>query len=325
MTLPSLGIDIAKDTYQVELQNGPHRHTAEFANQPDEFRRLTAWLKKRGARQVHACLEATGRYGDALASYLHAQGHVVSVVNPFQIKAYAQSQLTRNKTDRLDASVIADFCRTQQPAAWTPPAPEIRELQELVHHYDTLQEQRQQVKNRLAAGFTSSVVVAQLQAQLTLLDEQLGALRQDLHDHLQRHPDLKRQQALLQSIVGVGEVTAAKLLAIEPLRFDDARALSAFGGLSPMLRTSGASVHRRTKLSKMGDPHLRRALYMPAISAKRFNPIIRAFCDRLTKRGKHPMAIIGAAMHKLLVLAYGVLKSGKPFDPDYRPAAHSAA
>ena len=325
MTAPVLGIDIAKDTYQVELQTGSQRYTAEFVNQPDEFRRLTAWLKKHGARQVHACLEATGRYSDDLASYLHETGQTVSVVNPYQIKAYAKSQLTRNKTDRLDASLIADFCRTQQPPAWTPPAPEIRELQELVHQYETLQLQRQQVKNRLAAGFKSPVVRAQLQAQLALLDEQLRNLQQSMHDHIQHHPDLKHQQELLQSIPGIGAVTAAKLQAMAPLRFDDARAVSAFGGLSPMIQTAGTSVHRRTKLSKMGDPYLRRALYMPALSAKRFNPIVRAFCERLAARGKHPMAIIGAAMHKLLVLAYGVLKSNTPFDPNYRPAAHVAA
>lgn len=325
MTLPVLGIDIAKATYQVELQKGSQRYTAEFANQPAEFRRLTAWLKKHGARQVHACMEATGRYSDDLAGYLHDTGQTVSVVNPYQIKAYAKSQLTRNKTDRLDATVIADFCRTQQPAVWTPPAPEVRELQELVHQHETLQVQRQQIKNRLAAGFKSPVVLAQLQTQLALLDEQLQTLLQSVHDHIQRHPDLKRQQALLESIPGIGAVTAAKLQAIEPLRFDDARAISAFGGVSPMIQTSGTSVHRRTKLSKMGDPHLRQALYMPAISAKRFNPIVKAFCDRLAVRGKHPMAIIGAAMHKLLILAYGVLKSGKPFDPDYRPVAPFAA
>lgn len=325
MTLPVLGIDIAKATYQVELQKGTQRFTAEFANQPDAFCRLTAWLKQHGARRVHACLEATGRYSDDLAFYLHETGQTVSVVNPYQIKAYAKSQLTRNKTDRLDASVIADFCRTQHPAAWTPPAPEIRELQELVHQYETLQLQRQQVKNRLAAGFKSPVVRAQLQAQLALLDEQLRTLQQNMHDHIQRYPHLKHQQALLESIPGIGAVTAAKLQALDLLRFDDARAVSAFGGLSPMIQISGTSVHRRTKLSKMGDPHLRQALYMPALSAKRFNPIVRDFCKRLAARGKHPMAILGAAMHKLLVLAYGVLKSDQPFDPNYRPVAHFAA
>ncbi len=285
---------------------------------------MTAWLKKHGARQVHACLEATGRYSDELACYLQETGQTVSVVNPYQIKAYAKSQLTRNKTDRLDASVIADFCRTQHPAPWTPPAPEIRELQELVHQYDSLQLQRQQVKNRLAAGFKSPVVRAQLQAQLALLEEQLRTLQQNMHDHIQRYPHLKHQQALLESIPGIGAVTAAKLQALDLLRFNDARAVSAFGGVSPMIQISGTSVHRRTRLSKMGDPHVRHALYMPALSAKRFNPIVRDFCERLVARGKHPMAILGAAMHKLLVLAYGVLKSDTPFDPNYRPVAQFA-
>ncbi len=317
MSLPVLGIDIAKGSYWVALRPGGKQHQGEFENTPGGFKRLTAWLRKRGVNQVHACLEATGRYSDELAYALHQQGHVVSVVNPLRIKAYAQSRLSRNKTDAVDAGLIADFCATQQPPAWTPPAPEIRELQELAHQYDALQVQRTQLSNRLGAGLRSAAVKQQLQVQLDLVDQQLAELKRLIDDHLERHPDLKRQRELVESIIGVGSLTAAKIIAADPRRFEDSRAFAAYAGLTPRHYLSGTSVRRRSRLSKLGDVDLRRALYFPALSAMRFNTLIRNFCERLSQKGKHKMTIIAAVMHKLLVLAYGVLKSGKPFDPNY--------
>jgi transposase len=120
----------------------------------------------------------------------------------------------------------------------------------------------------------------------------------------------------LESIPGVGEATIAQILSFMgvPKRFKNARQLAAFVGLNPKKHESGSSVRGRSRLSKTGDSALRKALYMPAISAKKYNPVIKAFCERLQKAGKPPMVIIGAAMRKLLHLIYGVLKSGKPFN-----------
>ncbi len=317
MSLAYLGLDIAKATYQATLLSQGKRFRREFNNQPAEFGRLSHWLHKHGAVQVHACLEATGRYGEDLALYLHTQGHQVSVVNPLRIKAYAQSQLTRNKTDRLDADLIAQFCQTQTPDLWTPPAPEVLELRELVHHYDSLQALKVQVQNRRQSGVKSAVVQAQLDSQLRLLEQQLTDLRQQINDHLDQHPDLRRQADLLESIPGIGALTAAKLVAEDPLRFASARAFAAYAGATPRQGLSGTSVHRPARLSKLGDADLRRAVYFPAVVACRYNPLVHALSDRLAERGKCAMTIIGAAMHKVLRLAYGVLKSGQPFDPNF--------
>jgi len=324
MSLPALGIDIAKDSYCVALRHEDKLHQGEFENTPAGFKRLTSWLHKRGVRRVHACLEATGRYSDELAHYLHEQGQEVSVVNPLRIKAYAQSRLARNKTDEVDAELIADFCASQHPPAWTPPAPEVRELQELAHQYDVLQVQRTQLTNRLGAGLKSAAVKQQLQDQLDLVDQQIAELKRLIDDHIERHPDLKRQHDLVDSITGFGSLTAAKIIAADPQRFEDSRAFAAYAGLTPMHQVSGSSVRRKSRLSKIGDVDLRRALYFPALSAMRFNKLIRNFCERLAQKGKHKMTIIAAAMHKLLVLAYGVLKSGKPFDPLYVPKSRIA-
>jgi transposase len=316
-----LGIDIAKDTFQVHLQREMRTWSAEFENSAKGFHQLSSWLTKRQVEQAQACMEATGRYGDDLAQYLHDHGHRVSVVNPARIKAYGQSQLQRNKTDRVDAALIADFCRTQQPAAWTPPSPELRELQEFLRQYDALQAALQQTKNRLAAGFHSELILKQLRDQQEFLEEQVAELTRQIAQHLRQYPDLHRQFDLLDSIPGVGLITAARLLALNLERFADARAAAAFTGLTPRQHQSGTSVHRHSHISKMGPTSFRAGLYMPILSAQRFNPIIRAFCARLKAAHKNSLAIIVAAMHKLVVIAYGVLKSGQPFDPHYSAKA----
>ena len=319
MTASILGIDIAKDTFQVTLLHHGQSRRAAFANEPKGFAQLGRWLDKRGASQVHACLEATGRYGDELALWLHQAQHTVSVVNPARIKAYAHSRLTRNKTDQVDADVIAHFCQTQQPAAWTPPAPEIRELQARLHQWDALDQMRQQEANRLGAGVPSPVVRQTIEAHLAFIDAQIQQLETQIHDHIQGHPALSEQFALLRSIKGLGERTAYRLLAKDLGRYDDARAAVADAGLNPRLVSSGL-FKGRTRLSKIGDANLRKALYFPAIVAMRHNPLVKALCTRLAERGKCNMVLIGAAMRKLLCLAFGVLKSGRPFDPHYRGA-----
>jgi transposase len=311
-----LGIDVAKDTFQVTLLHGTQKRRAELPNDATGFAQLGRWLAKRKAGLLHACLESTGRYGDELALWLHAAGHTVSVVNPARIKSYAQSQLRRNKTDKLDGDVIADFCRTQQPAAWTPPSPEIRELQALLHQLEALAQMRQQEANRLSAGVPSATVRQTIAAHLAFIDAQLAELEQQIHDHIQGQPALKEQFTLLRTIKGIGARTAYRLVAKDLRRYDDARAAVADAGLNPRVVTSGL-FKGHTKLSKIGDATVRKALYFPAIVAWKHNPVVRELCERLVARGKCNMAVIGAAMRKLLCLAYGVLKSGRPFDPHY--------
>lgn len=122
---------------------------------------------------------------------------------------------------------------------------------------------------------------------------------------------------MLITIPGIGEKTASEIISFHPLGFDSARAFAAYAGLSPQIGDSGTSVHRKTRLCKIGDPNLRHALYMPAMTARRYNQVVKEFCDRLAKHGKSNMVVLGAAMRKLLCLAYSVLKSGMPFDPNY--------
>ena len=321
---PVLGIDVAKRTFAVALMMSDERFRRhEFANNAEGFERLSTWLKDHEVGVVHACMEATGRYGEALAMYLYAKGHTVSIINPAMIYHYALSELRRNKTDRLDAEVIARYCAKQTPRAWQPTTPEVLKLREMVKYVETLQQQRTQVLNRKSAAPPLPEIRQALDEQLKFLEGQIEQFLKAIHEHVDLHPDLRKQRDLLITIKGIGEKTANEIISYNPMAFDSARAFAAYAGLSPQIGDSGTSVHRKTRLSKIGDANLRHALYMPAMAARRYNEVIKPFCDRLAKHGKSKMVVLGAAMRKLLCLAYGVLKSGVPFDPNYAVDAQS--
>lgn len=312
-----VGLDVSKANLDVLLLRLTDCQHTQVPNSKAGFRTLHNFLKKRCPDKAHVCLEATGLYGDGVAEFLHEQGYRVSVVNPARVKAYGDSQLKRNKTDRSDAALIADFCRTQQPDAWQPPAPEVKELRAMLRHLDDLKAMRQQEANRLQSGEQSAAVLTQLQQHLAFLDGQIVQIQRQIDDHFDQHPSLKQQRALLTSIPGIGDLTAGRLLAeLHAFRaFSTARQVAAFVGVTPRQHQSGSSIHRPSRISKQGNAALRAALYMPAVSAKTHNPCVRALAHRLKASGHSNMSILVAAMHKLLHLAFGVLKSGQPFDP----------
>ncbi|MGE5707667.1 MAG: IS110 family transposase [Bacteroidota bacterium] len=315
MDLPILGIDIAKSKFDVcLLLNGKTKHKV-CPNTPEGFQELLGWLSRQKVDRVRACMEATGTYGEALATFLSDNGHPVSVVNPARIKAFAQSEMVRTKTDKADSGVIARFCLAFEPESWSPPAPETRELRALVRRLNDLKEMAQMEENRLKSGLSSSHVVESIEKNLKSLKRQIREVEDLIRDHIDRHPGLKSQHDLLTSIPGVGEITANAFLGEvgDITRYQNARGLVAALGLSPRERRSGSSVRGKTRLCKTGNAILRRALYMPALVAKRINPLIKSTCDRLLERGKAKMAVIGAAMRKLVHIMFGVLKNQTPF------------
>jgi transposase len=317
-----LGLDVAKGKFDAALLREEGRvHYRTFANTPEGFASLRAWLAREQALAGHACLEATGTYGLALARFLHQAGITVSVVNPACPKAFAESALLRTKTDRVDAALLARFCQAMQPIPWSPPAPEVAELQALVRRLESVQQLHTQEQNRLEAPELDAAVKESLARVLELLEAEQARLEQQIAAHIEQHSELKAKQALLCSIPGVGTKTANVLIGeISGRDFRRARQLAAYAGLVPQEHQSGNSVRGKARLSKKGNGRLRKALYWPAVAAIRHNPTLRAFAARLREAGKPKLVIIAAVMRKLLHLAFGVLKTQHPFDPNHQPA-----
>lgn len=312
-----VGIDVSKETLDACLlkETGKPQHK-QFENSPKGHAKLLRWaLHMSAGVPLHFAMESTGSYSTGVASFLVQSQQKVSVVNPALIKYAGLAQGVGNKTDKADARLIADYTRKENPPLWRMAAPEVQKLVSLVRHLDTLIQQRTQTQNRLAQPLLDQSVQRSLKKLLRFLDKEIAAVQAQINQHIGNTPSLKADQELLLSIPGIGETTAQTILAELPdvSQFSSAQSAAAYAGLNPKEYQSGTSVKKRTRLSKRGNAHLRAALYWPAISATRFNPLVRAHYLRLLEGGKCPMAALGAAMRKLLMIAYGVLKSRRPF------------
>lgn len=316
-----LGIDIAKRKFDVCLRppaqaTGP-RHHATFENNGKGFRALRRWMAQHQAPCVHACLESTSRYGDALALWLHQHHHDVSVINPRRIRHYADSRLVRTQNDRVDAGLIADFCASENPRLWQPTPGDKRQLQDLVRARGFFLDQKQQCANRLETE--GSHTRTYLRQHIGQLKKTISKIEKQITSLLQAQPELSRQVELVDSIIGVGRITAAVAVAeLPPIeQFEHAGQAVAFAGLDPKRKTSGDTIATAPRQSKMGSRLLRKTLYMAALCALRRNPIIAAMGQRLAARGKTGKLAVAAAMRKLLRLIFGVLKNQTPFDPNW--------
>jgi len=311
-----LGIDVAKAKLDCALRmpDGKHKHKV-VENTQRGFTALIEWLDKQGAAHVHACMEATGTYWEAVAEFLANRKMAVSVVNPAQIKAFGASRLVRTKTDKVDAQLIAAFCSEHRPEPWQAPSPGEQALRALVLRLEALQAMCTQESNRLEVA--RDIVRTDIANHIAWLDDEIKALTKKIRDHINDDPDMKSKQALLDSIPGIGERTIALLLAfcLHPGRFANARQAAAFAGLDPRQHESGSSVRGKPRMPKIGHAFLRKALYMPAMVALYKTDWGRRFRERLAFAGKPPKLIIGAMMRKLVHVAFGVLKSEKPFNP----------
>ena len=317
MSKITIGVDIAKKKFDVaSLIDGKYKHKT-FTNDKLGFIAFIAWFFPLcGDVKPLICMEATGAYSLPLADFLTQQGHSVSLVNPAKIHAFGKSELSRAKTDKADAKLIARYALTMQPPLWIPAPINIRELQALVRRVEHLLEMIQMERNRQDTAEDN--VVASINTVLATLEAELQATRKAIRDHINNDPDLKQRGTLLDSIPGIGEVSIAYLLIAlsTHYNFNNAKQVVAFAGLASAPRESG-QWRGNTHIAKNGDSALRKALYMPALVAWQHNPLIRVFCERLKANGKNGKAVVCAAMRKLIHLAFGVLKSGKPFDPNY--------
>lgn len=320
----ALGIDVSRDKLDLALLLPDEKlHTKSVLGDERGFQALVRWVARLAGEPsaVHVCLEASGGYEEPAALFLVEQSFAVSVLNPRQIKAYADTRLRRSKTDRTDAALIARFCQRERPPLWQVPSPQLRHLRGLTRARDALKRDRDRLRNRRQrvgqgpAGQAHEAVIETLQEQITALEEAIEA-------HVEAHPDLARERDLLVTIPGIGSQTAAVVLSElgQVRRFENARQAAAYAGLVPSHHISGTSVKRRSRLSKLGNARLRHALYFPALTALRHNEAVAVLGRRLRAAGKVKIVVVGAAMRKLVHICYGVLRSGEPFDASLHPA-----
>lgn len=318
----TVGIDVSKKKLDVALLQEGKVKSKVLMNSPAGYRELGVWLERQHVvlGEVHACMESTGIYSEPVALGLQDLGLQVSLVNPACIKGFAQSENIRNKNDKLDAAVIARYCAAMHPALWQAPPLEQRQLRAWIDRLRALKDIRHQELNRIEAHeFAGNVeLVAHIEEHIDWLDAQIKRLEHDIDDHIDRHPNLKHDAELLTSIPGLGRTTAAKVLGTvgDLRRFTSAKALAAFIGVTPRQRQSGM-MRGRTTVSRIGHHDLRAALYLPAVVARKHNPLLHAFAERLLHNGMAPMAVITAIARKLVHQMYGVIRSGQPFDPAY--------
>ena len=325
-----LGMDVAKAKLDCCLlldDTTGKRKTKVVTNSKSGIADLLAWVVKQqvSPSELHVVMEGTGVYHEQAALALADAKVVVSIVNPAQVKSFGRGLAVRTKTDGVDSFVLARYGILLKPAAWIPPAPEARVLQALLSRREAVAQDLQRERNRqekAEATDTPDRIQTSIADSIEFLSKQLAKLQQEIDQHIDRHPGLKEDMSLLQSIPAVGPQVGGNLLSVmHSHSFGSAEHLAAYLGLVPVERQSGSSVLGRARLSKAGPARIRAVLYMAAIVATKHNPHVKAVYDRLLARGKSKMSALGAAMRKLVHLCFGVIKTRKPYQSNYAKIA----
>jgi transposase len=319
-----LGIDVSKLKLDAALWLPEPRkwYALRADNSAAGVSKLLHWAQAKSGAPIHAyrvVLEATGVYHELAAETAFEAGAEVVLANPKRVRDFASGHGILNKTDAVDARALARYGAEAEVIAWLPPPLEVRILRALLARLAAVEEDLQREKNRrekAQATVSPAPVLESLERTLEALKEERKRLQQAIDDHYDQHPDLKRQYDLLKTIPAVGDKSANQLLCLLRSKcFDSARQAAACSGLVPIHHGSGTSVHQPPRLSKQGDPRLRKVLYMAAVSALKHNPELRRIYDHFVQNGKAKIAALGVLMRKLVHIAYGVLKNHQPYNP----------
>jgi len=321
MKLNHVGIDVSAKTFTTIIDHEGERTEAfDLPNDPKGFKKLIRLATKKGF-SAQVVLEATGNYSLDLALALHRAKRVeVMVANPRAVSQFAGAYLRRSKTDALDANVIVEFSIRMPFEAWKPPEAHCFNLRAISRRIEALTKTATQEKNRLHAATTfdemSDVVRNDIEVNIRHLERRIERLREQAREHIAEHPDLERSFLHITSVKGIAQAAGIQILAeISTLPKDmDVRQWVAHAGIDPLQFESGTSVHKASRISRRGNAHLRRALFLPALVAVQYEPHVTAFYEKLLERGKTKMQANVAVMRKLLHAIYGMLKHDRDFD-----------
>ncbi len=314
------GIDVAHKTLALVISKGEKLGKArEFANSPTGHQALIKALKSVKVQRV--CLEATGSYHLDLALAIEAAGLALMVLNPKAAKRFAEALLTRNKTDAVDAGVLAQFAQRMPFEPWQRPAAAALELRACARRLEALVDARTRAKNQLHAlqqsHTTPDIVLEDVRLSIAQCEAQIETLRTWALAQIEADVSLAQIYDLLTGIQGIAVASAIQLMGELLVLPEDMRAKQwvALAGLDPRHNTSGTSVNKKPRLSKAGNHHLRKALYMPALSAVRHEPHLKHYYHHLIeRRGLKPIQAVCAVMRKLLHAIHAMLKQRQPFD-----------
>ena len=317
MIFLKLGIDIAKNNFAVCLLDEKRQRKCSFSNNTDGFPELSNWLNSIGIAKVHACMEATGRYGEKLAAYLHSRGHKVSIVNPKFIKRHGEALNKQNKTDPVDAYVIAHYAQCFEPQEWQPRSAIQNELLDVIGQIAKVKKTRAAFLNRGQCGLRSTGVLKANEELLAFLTRQLAKLEKLKDELLAKEPSLKKTAEIVDSTPGIGpEISVAMAIKIDFAKFRNGRQLACFLGLSPREWQSGEQ-KRRGRQTKAGDNQLRALLRMGAMSATYTQPLYIEMAERLRQKGLKEGQILTAIARKMVLIAHALVRKQQFFDSCY--------
>ena len=318
-----IGIDISKVSFNAALLNNQTLSDRQFDNTEQGFKLLAKWVSSLKLEAVF-CLESTGIYSLGLAQYLYQKKLTTLLVNPIKTHAFAKMEMSRSKTDKADAQSIAKFCQylfnTQQISKYLfqPQSEAFEQLRYLVVRLEQLSIAKTQETNHLESS-RNKTVIRSIKSFLRHIEQQQSAIEKDIQTLCMSDAQLNNQIELLNSIPAIGDKTAWRILAYlgDVSFFNTSKQVTSYAGLNPRIEQSGTSLNK-SRLSKMGHKRLRKSMYMPALVAIQYHPKMVEMYQRLQEKGKPKKVAIVAVMRKLLVLSYGVLKSGKKYDLNYQ-------
>jgi transposase len=326
------GIDISKSTLDVtfaellDTQQIRIKATRKFKNTLKGYELLLKWILKQCKGQsvdLSFVMEATGVYYEELAHFLYNHGHVVHVELPNKVKAYAKSWNQKSKTDKIDATLLAKLGLERKLRAWKPMSSQMLRLKRLSRERVTLLEEKTRLSNRLHAHEhaykSEKSTISRLKQQFKLVEKQLKAVEENLQTIAKKDVELYKKIEQICTIKGVSFLTVVTILA-ETNGFEliTSRAqLISYCGYDVVHNESGSSVRGKTRISKKGNRFVRRALYFPAISAVKYEPIFKNLYERVFERTRIKMKAYVAVQRKLLTIIFALFKNDVSFDPNY--------